>query len=74
MTQKEIDNELQAGSAMVKLFGINNTSFFLLKDNGMTIKITERQFYSAKERHEKNFDFKIDYSGLTRHIFKLKAN
>lgn len=69
MVAKEIDDKINNGKSLTMCFGLWGKNSFLIGEN----RITEKQYYSARERFKDKLEFSADYGGLTKHYYKLKA-
>ncbi len=66
ITQKEIDERINNGESLMITFYIKNFGY-----NVGNIRITEKQYNSAKERFMGKLDLKTDFSGITKHYYTL---
>jgi hypothetical protein len=69
ITQKEIDERINNGESLIITFYIKHLSY-----NVGDIRITEKQYNSAKERFMGKLDLKTDFSGMTKHYYTLIKN
>ena len=67
MTKQEIDNLINQGEPLAKIFGIRKIFHALGHNN-----ITSKQFDAALKRFEGKLDFKHVGSGITVHRYTLK--
>ncbi len=67
MTKQEIDNLINQGEPLERVFGIRQISH-----NLGTQRITSKQFDAALKRFEGKLDFKHIGSGITVHRYTLK--
>lgn len=66
ITQKEIDERINNGESLIAIFFIKHMIFKIGE-----IRITEKQYNSAKERFMGKLDLKKDFSGITKHYYTL---
>jgi hypothetical protein len=69
ITQKEIDERINNGESLIITFFIKHFGY-----NVGNIRITEKQYNSAKERFANNLELKTDFSGITKHYYTLIKN
>ena len=67
MTKKEIITRIEAGQIMKEWFGTKSNTHEIGGE-----RVTSKQFKAALDHFGDKLDFTADYSGFTKHYYKIK--